>query len=266
MKKYLNIGCGNHVAESNEWINVDFASNNPNVISHNLLNGIPFSENQFDLVYHSHVLEHFTKIDGMNLINECYRVLKQGGIIRIAIPNLEEIAKLYLENLNKCWEEPNNEIHFANYQWTLLEMYDQTVRNKVGGELKKFVKQTNLLNKDYVLNRIGFEAEHIINSNEKEIIKPSLLNSVKAKLRNIIFGNKRSEYIDLGKFRYSGEIHQWMYDRVSLKNLLEETGFSDFQIVTATASSISNWDEFQLDATNGITRKPDSLFVEAKKL
>ena len=179
MIKYLNIGCGNHVVESKEWINVDFATNNPNVISHNLLNGIPFNNDQFDLVYHSHVLEHFTKNDGIKLIKECYRVLKNNGIIRIAIPNLEEIAKLYLENLNKCWEDPTNENYKANYQWILLEMYDQTVRNNVGGELMNFVKQPNLINKDYVIDRIGFEAEHIIDSKETKIIKPDFIISIK---------------------------------------------------------------------------------------
>jgi predicted SAM-dependent methyltransferase len=265
MNKYLNIGCGNHVSDSPEWINVDFASNNPNVISHNLLNGIPFSANEFDLVYHSHVLEHFTKKDGIKLINECYRVLKPNGTIRIAIPNLEEIAKLYLENLNNCWNDPNNNLLVANYQWILLEMYDQTVRNQVGGELMNFLNKKNLVNKDYIIKRIGFEAEHIINSQENEIVKPNFVNTIKVFLRKLIYGHKRTEFLDLGQFRNSGEIHQWMYDRVSLRQLLLDSGFIDFKIVSATTSTITNWEHFNLDTTNGIIRKPDSLFVEARK-
>ena len=57
-----------------------------------------------------------------------------------------------------------------------------------------------------------------------------------------------------------------MYDRVSLRQLLLDTGFIDFKIVSATSSTITNWEHFNLDTTNGIIRKPDSLFVEARKL
>ena len=66
--KYLNLGCGSHYSTATEWTNLDFTSLDNNVIAHNLLIGIPFEDNSFDLVYHSHVLEHFSKEDGETFI------------------------------------------------------------------------------------------------------------------------------------------------------------------------------------------------------
>jgi hypothetical protein len=58
-----------------------------------------------------------------------------------------------------------------------------------------------------------------------------------------------------------------MYDRVSLKLLLEEAGFVDYKVCRFDESRIPDWDRYRLDhAREGDKpRKPDSLFVEATK-
>ncbi len=65
MLNYLNIGCGNRHHPS--FINIDIVSNHLDVIGHNILKGIPYSDNSFTMVYHSHVLEHFNKTKGSGL-------------------------------------------------------------------------------------------------------------------------------------------------------------------------------------------------------
>jgi predicted SAM-dependent methyltransferase len=60
-----------------------------NVIHHDLLDGIPLRENTVPAIYSSHFFEHLYKQDALRLINECYRVLQPGGIIRICVPSLE---------------------------------------------------------------------------------------------------------------------------------------------------------------------------------
>src|SRR5665213_2847022 len=91
--KMLNLGCGeqHHPA----WVNVDFVSQDPTVILHDLTKGIPYPDNSFEVVYHSHVLEHFTRSDARKFIQECFRVLKPNGVLRIAIPDLEQIVRNY---------------------------------------------------------------------------------------------------------------------------------------------------------------------------
>jgi predicted SAM-dependent methyltransferase len=266
----LNLGCGDRYHK--DWINLDMGKKRFGIISHNLISGIPFPENMFDVVYHSHVLEHFSKSDGKKLIEECYRILKPGGIIRIAVPDLEQIIKLYTKNFNLALN--GDQMARQNYDWIMLEMYDQSVRHNGGGEMKKYLNQKYIPNEDFVRQRVGKFFDEF--RKPKLIYKPSFLKSfIKSKVPiatiknffgkflNIIFGLK---YKRLGKFRLSGEIHQWMYDKFSLSTLLSETRFKNIRSVGAEESSIKNWKEFCLDADpDGSLYKADSLYMEAIK-
>jgi predicted SAM-dependent methyltransferase len=273
-KKYLNMGCGSHFVSSEEWTNLDFVSTSEQVIAHNLLSGIPFPDHSFDLVYHSHVLEHFSKNDGKKLVEECYRVLKPGGIIRIAIPNLEEIAKNYLKYLELSDQEPENSQFRANYDWSLIEMFDQTVRNNTGGAMLSYLAQKEIENEDFVMTRIGVEGislrENILNAPPAPSeIEGGLVwkfkQVVKKLLRPLIGRLEINEFERIGRFRLGGEIHQWMYDRVSLRRLLEDIKFTQFIIRDPFSSYIENWESYELDGKKPVVRKPDSLYVEAIK-
>jgi len=49
-----------------------------------------------DIVFCSQVLEHFDPDEGEKIVKEMYRVLKKGGKLRLSVPDLEKIAKNYL--------------------------------------------------------------------------------------------------------------------------------------------------------------------------
>ena len=125
---YLNLGCGYRF--NSQWTNVDFISTGKDVTAHDLTKGVPFANNTFKLVYHSHLLEHFPKTQAESFIRECYRVLKPQGVLRIVVPDLEQIARIYLTAVEKADSSPE---WAANYEWILLELLDQMVRNKRGG-------------------------------------------------------------------------------------------------------------------------------------
>jgi predicted SAM-dependent methyltransferase len=249
--------------------NVDFISTGKDVIAHNLLQGIPFEENKFELVYHSHVLEHFLRPDGERLISECYRVLKKGGILRIAIPDLEQITRNYIRYLEAALKnEPGAK---EKYEWTMLEMYDQTVRTQVGGAMLNYIKDTSKNNDAFLLERNGNEAKILIENIRDtkpapavKAKKPGFIYRVKNKIKHIVLGDEIPA-LNNGKFRLSGEIHQWMYDRYSLSELLKKYKFTDINVVKYNESAIRNWSSYGLDEVNGKVRKPDSLFMEAKK-
>ncbi len=282
--KLLNLGCGTQFHP--DWTNIDFISTGEGVLAHNLLKGIPYPDSFFDGVYHSHLLEHFSKSDGANLINECYRVLKPNGIIRIAIPDLEQIARNYLNNLAGALAKDSEAA--LNYEWIMLEMYDQTVRNQGGGEMANYLFRKDIPNKSYVFNRIGDEARKLhevyLRSTLKQtnLVKPTL----KLRLKTFIHQSYKTlinkflyplnpqgfetlktnrEANRIGKFRLSGEVHQWMYDRYSLSVLLNKYNFRSIKVVSAFESDLPNWESYQLDSKEGIVRKPDSLFMEATK-
>jgi predicted SAM-dependent methyltransferase len=149
--KMINLGCGDKF--HNDFVNVDLISNHPNVVTCNFLNGIPFSDNHFDFAYHSHVLEHFSQADGRLFLQECHRILKVGGVLRIAVPDLENIIRNYLQAL----EASLSGVTLAdyNYDWMMLELYDQAVRTTGGGNMGKYLTQVTVKNEDFVRSRIG---------------------------------------------------------------------------------------------------------------
>lgn len=287
--KLLNLGCGTRYHSS--WTNIDFTSEDKNIIEHNLIDGIPFDNQTFDVLYHSHVLEHFSKRDGETFLRECHRVLKVNGIMRIAVPDLEVIAHEYLENLNLALKGDQNAAH--NYNWIKLEMYDQTVRNQGGGDMGKYLFQEKIPNEEYVFKRLGQEAFNIRNlylESLKDItpisvakqsykdqysfryLKNKISNSIRLKLKNYLFKLEIEQYkrfhieAEIGRFRLGGEIHQWMYDRYSLSLLLKKIGFTSIEVKDPFTSNIKDWNTFELESKDGLVHKPDSLFMEAVKL
>jgi len=275
--KYLNLGCGMHYSLASEWTNIDFVSTGAGVLAYNLLNGLPYEDDSFDLVYHSHVLEHFSKNDGEKFIKECMRVLKPGGVLRIAIPDLEQIVRNYMTFLDEGIRNPNDKLNRLNYEWMLLEMYDQTVRNVSSGNMGKYLFQKELSNEEFVMNRIGEEGramrQYYLKTNDnidKYTIRNeniSMINGIKNNIIKLIF---RIFKLDMnaymiGEFRLSGEIHQWMYDQYSMRHLLSDVGMNNIIKRDAFESYVQNWQEYGLDGKNGVVRKPDSLFMEALK-
>ena len=90
-------------------------------------------------------------------------------------------------------------------------------------------------------------------------------NSLRRAILKLLLG-KNYDALRLGRFRQSGEVHQWMYDEMSLGELLRSTGFEGIKRRTAVESYITGWRDLGLDADiGGLVYKPDSLFMEAKK-
>ncbi len=277
MKKnrMLNVGCGSKFHK--DWVNIDMISNSEYVIAANLFNGIPFPDNCFEIVYHSQVLEHLPKEKATDFIKECFRVLKPDGIIRVVVPDLENIVDEYKKALTENIVN-GTDLSEANYDWILLEMYDQTVRNFTGGQMAEFLQQKKMINEKYVVDRRGFVGRTIrndflsktTNSNRNPNIGLNYfikrgIRFVKRKIKNILTNKQKSKEYKIGKFRLSGEVHMWMYDRYSLSRLLRKTGFSSVKIKSPHESDIPNWSLYGLDVKDGLAYDPGSLFIEARK-
>lgn len=88
----------------------------------NLVKGIPYPAETFDVVYHSHLLEHIDRQHAPGFLAECFRVLKRGGTIRIVVPDLERLARAYVRALDGATPTENPE-----YAAALDGMFDQMV-------------------------------------------------------------------------------------------------------------------------------------------
>ena len=280
MVNYLNMGCGSRFHP--EWTNVNFTSTSDRVLAHNLTQGIPFPDASFDVVYHSHLLEHFPKAEAESFLSECCRVLRPQGVLRIVVPDLEQIARSYLTALEKA--SSDSEEWQANYEWILLEMYDQAVRNNSGGEMAAYLFREHIPNQEFIFKRCGTEAKNLIGighklrqnqTTQRESHFKRFLKQIYRCLRyssyrrdillKLILG-KEYRTLQIGRFRQSGEIHQWMYDHYSLSVLLKKCNLTDVIQRSATESYIPDWTRFNLDTEiDGTVYKPDSLFMEAIK-
>lgn len=249
----LNLGCGGRYHP--DWVNADFHVTGAGVISHNLVKGIPFANDTFDVVYHSHLLEHFPRAQAHFFMSECYRVLRSGGILRVVVPNLEQICRVYLQALDKA-EEGDKEWQ-CNYEWIMLELYDQCVRNQSGGEMLKYLLPETITNENFIAQRLGSFFNVLM-----EGIRPLKKNNA---TQNIYRDTELTEE-QIGRFRKSGEIHQWMYDRYSLRILFEKVGFNGISLRTAFDSYLPEWRQYNLDSEpDGTQYKADSLYMEATK-
>ncbi|HKY70317.1 MAG TPA: methyltransferase domain-containing protein [Nitrospira sp.] len=275
----VNIGCGAtwHPA----WTNLDVRPVSAQVRAWDVSHGLPFANEQVDACYASHVLEHLTREQAHALLIECLRVLRPGGIVRLAVPDLEGIVREYLDVVTRA--DKGEEAAIDQYEWITLELLDQLVRDKSGGEMERYLRSKAVNNAAYVVGRIGPEAMNYMtvksgsNGSSSSLGVASMMcavarsvrsatSRVSSSLRGLLTeADGQEDALRVGHFRLSGECHRWMYDRFSLKQLLERCGFSRVRRCSAFESGIAGFASFGLDVVDGKVRKPDSLFMEAMK-
>jgi predicted SAM-dependent methyltransferase len=294
--KLVNLGCGSRYHA--DWINFDIVPAGPGVIACDLASGIPLPDGSCDAVYHSHLLEHIRREEAPGFMKECCRVLRPGGIVRVAVPDLERIARLYLDRLASLCDGDAGAAD--DYEWIMLEMFDQTVRERSGGRMLEYLKRDPIPNEEFICERLGEEARSIIGALRKPAppasaaadpaaFQPSggsshgLLHRVRRRLKRMRSSDPsrlRDRHGDalssmspedrtalrIGRFRLAGEVHQWMYDRYSLGRLLLAAGFVDPLRQRADTSRIADWSSYNLDtSSDGTVVKPDSLYMEGVK-
>jgi len=288
----VNIGCGStwHPA----WMNLDVRPPNGQVQAWDVSKGLPFGNNEVDACYASHLLEHLSRGQARALLQESRRVLRPGGIIRLAVPDLEAITREYLNVLAQA--EKGDSAAVQQYEWITLELLDQLVRTESGGEMERYLRNRVRENMEYIISRIGCEAKEYMKQTEAQIngqligehngrvkglrhamssivarlsrlfrATTSCLEEAAVGLCGILLGSRGKQAMREGLFHLSGETHRWMYDRFSLRQLLEQAGFEQVRVCTAFESQISSFASYDLDMVEGRVRKPDSLFMEAVK-
>jgi predicted SAM-dependent methyltransferase len=101
----VNIGCGYEPFPG--WTNLDLDSASRADISWDVTDGLPFANDTCVFIYNEHFLEHLPIQDGVRFLKECHRSLQKGGVLRVAMPSLQEVVRQYYENdwAGKPWLE-----------------------------------------------------------------------------------------------------------------------------------------------------------------
>ena len=56
---------------------------------------LPYPDGSFEAAFGSHVLEHLTPDEAAGVLRELHRVLRPGGIVRISVPDLDQVIASY---------------------------------------------------------------------------------------------------------------------------------------------------------------------------
>jgi SAM-dependent methyltransferase len=127
----LQIGAGTN--QLSGWLKTDL---NPDLrtVYMNATKRFPFADNTFNCIVAEHIIEHIPYKDALNMLRECHRVLKNGGVARISTPNIELTHQLmhrplapalerYVSWSNRTFAGPGNSdsaIHVVNrlqHEW-----------------------------------------------------------------------------------------------------------------------------------------------------
>ena len=226
---------------------------------------LPFADASFDGVYHSHLLEHLPRDRALPFLQECRRVLKPGGVLRLAIPNLEAMARLYLYVLEDAWR--CDEEALAHHRWLVMEFYDQATRENTGGAMLAELRDDAC---PLAWFRLGSDAANIRQlpppapPTWRDRVRGWLIGSWRERLVRWLLGPEYA-VLQTGRFRRSGGAPLDVRPRLAAC-AVDASRLRPLPLHGADGERNSGLGELSSRCdTGGEVCKPDSLFVEARR-
>ncbi len=145
--RILDIGCGRglflHIMQEDGWdvagqefseISASYASDIYGIdVRTGELKDCEYESESFDVVNINHVLEHLENPD--QVIAECYRILKKGGLLVTAVPNIDSLQGLFGK---KHWFQLDLPCHL--YHFSSKSLFDLLQKNSFKVELTRHFK------------------------------------------------------------------------------------------------------------------------------
>jgi SAM-dependent methyltransferase len=103
-RRNLKIHLGCSACIFSDWMNVDGFAQDGIDLQWDLRYPLPLSASSTRMIYTEHLLEHLFKDDAIKLLEQCYRILEPGGIIRIGVPDAELYLRAYAEGRNEFFK------------------------------------------------------------------------------------------------------------------------------------------------------------------
>ena len=133
--KRIDIGCGRPNEKYKDCFGIDINDNYQPDLLHNCEVGIPFSDASLEFINSDNSLEHF--LNPYFVLQECYRVLKSGGRMRLVVPNAQYFPLVIVNiffDLSKFWSwymnlsfKKGRSVHYTNYTKFLIEIFVKEV-------------------------------------------------------------------------------------------------------------------------------------------
>lgn len=130
----LNLGCGWDIKDG--YLNIDFQSFHSPTLVADITNLDMLPSNYYEEIIAQDVLEHIKRIRTQEVLNEWSRLLKPNGIIKLRVPNILGLAKLFTwedkkpineqENLIQCLfgtQAYDGDYHYTTFTKDLITHY-----------------------------------------------------------------------------------------------------------------------------------------------
>lgn len=154
-KRDLQIVFGSGSVKIPGWINSDLPnlkgeySGYPDIYL-DITKTFPINSNSAAFLYCEHVIEHINIEQAQSFLSESFRILKKGGVLRIATPDMSYLTEKYL---NKDWQKqdwlswpeyrfiktPAEMLNIAFRWWGHKYLYDEK-------ELRRRLKEAGFVN------------------------------------------------------------------------------------------------------------------------
>lgn len=89
----LHLGCGHKILK--DFINIDIRTDLGADIIDDITKLDSIKNDSINLIYACHVLEHFGRNEYLSVLKRWYTVLSVGGILRVSVPDFENIVNMY---------------------------------------------------------------------------------------------------------------------------------------------------------------------------
>jgi len=124
MKK-VNVGCGYKIKQG--WVNVDLFDDLADVKMD--ASNLTFEDESVDEILAEHILEHIMYEKTIATLDNWYRILKPGGTVTIAVPDLDFLfdeykKKSYFSDITRAIFGPQNnqgQIHYTGFNFQTLK-------------------------------------------------------------------------------------------------------------------------------------------------
>ena len=242
--KILNLGCGDKTSNSPEVTNIDWSIYH-RIKCNRLLQfiALPFFDKSRKKYYDSlpeNIMLHNLK-KGIPFENNSIDVVYHSHVFEhIPKPQAEKFQKEIFRILKP---EGIQRIVIPDMEILCSELIQHLAKCDKNEEENK--KHDN-----YIDNIIG-----------QCVQEESVRTTRQQKLQSIL------EKLLLGSAKQRGQTHQWMYDRINLKQLLKKCGFVNIRTLSYNVSNIKNWNSYMLDLNkdNSVYKKR-SLYMECTKV
>ena len=82
----LHIGCGNNILDG--WLNSDYYPHSAAILHLDATQRFPLGNDEFDYIFSEHMIEHVSYLQGLQMLIDCFRILRTNGKVRISTPDL----------------------------------------------------------------------------------------------------------------------------------------------------------------------------------